>query len=251
MEATISTTLILGLLSTMVATSFLSGIFGMAGGLILMGVLLALLPLPEAMALHAMTQMASNGWRGLLWWRHVRWRAATTFLAGCALAFALWAVWRYVPSTPAAYILLGLSPFVIRLVPVQLKPDPERLVHGLLYGSASMTLMLLAGVSGPLIDAYFLGGTLDRRQIVATKAVCQIASHSAKLAYFGSVVGQAASLDPLMPAAAIAASLIGTSLARPILEKLSEAQYRQWASHIIIAIATVYLAQGGHLLLWP
>ena len=71
-----SATLMLGVLSTMVATSFLSGIFGMAGGLVLMGVLLALLPLPEAMALHAVTQMASNGWRGLLWWRHVRWRAA-------------------------------------------------------------------------------------------------------------------------------------------------------------------------------
>jgi hypothetical protein len=41
-----SATLMFGLLSTMVATSFLSGIFGMAGGLILMGVLLALLPLP-------------------------------------------------------------------------------------------------------------------------------------------------------------------------------------------------------------
>ena len=33
----------------MVATSFLSGIFGMAGGMILIGVLLALLPLPQAM----------------------------------------------------------------------------------------------------------------------------------------------------------------------------------------------------------
>jgi len=82
-----SATLMLGLLATMVATAFLSGIFGMAGGLILMGVLLAILPLPEAMALHAVTQMASNGWRGLLWWRHIRWRAAATFLGGCALAF--------------------------------------------------------------------------------------------------------------------------------------------------------------------
>ena len=45
-----SITLMLALLATMVATSFLSGVFGMAGGLVLMGVLLALLPLPEAMA---------------------------------------------------------------------------------------------------------------------------------------------------------------------------------------------------------
>src|SRR5690242_1362100 len=62
----------LGLL--MVATSFLSGIFGMAGGLILIGVLLALMPLPAAMVLHAITQMASNGWRAFLWRRHIKWR---------------------------------------------------------------------------------------------------------------------------------------------------------------------------------
>ena len=55
-------TLLLCLL--MVATSFLSGLFGMAGGMILVGVLLAIMPVPTAMVLHAVTQMASNGWRG-------------------------------------------------------------------------------------------------------------------------------------------------------------------------------------------
>jgi uncharacterized membrane protein YfcA len=242
-------TLMLGLASTMVATAFLSGIFGMAGGLILMGVLLALLPLPEAMALHAVTQMASNGWRSLLWLRYVRWRAAAMFLAGCALAFVVWTQWRYVPSKPVAFILLGLSPFLVRLIPADLKPDPERLTNGLLFGSASMTLMLFAGVSGPLIDAYFLGRTLDRREIVATKAACQLAGHGAKLAYFGGLVDQAAGLDLPMAAAAITASVVGTSLARPVLERLTEAQYRLWASRIIIAIATAYLVQGGYMLL--
>jgi uncharacterized protein len=156
-----------------------------------------------------------------------------------------------VPSKPLAFILLGLSPFAIKLVPVSLKPDPERLGHGLLFGSASMTLMLLAGVSGPLIDAYFLSAKLDRRQIVATKAVCQVAGHGAKLAYFGSLVGQSASLDPLLAAAAVAASIAGTSLARPVLERLSDAQFRRWTSRIIAAIAIVYLAQGAYLLLRP
>lgn len=243
--------LIAALCTAMVGTSFLSGIFGMAGGLILMGVLLALLPLPEAMALHAVTQMASNGWRGLLWWRYAHWRAAANFVAGCALAFLVWSLWQYVPPKPLAFILLGLSPFAIRLVPSGLKPDPERLGHGLLFGSASMALMLLAGVSCPLIDAYFLSGKLDRRQIVATKAVCQLASHGAKLAYFGGIVGQTGSLDPIIASAAIVASMAGTSLARPVLDRLSDAQFRLWASRIIAAIAIVYLAQGVYLLLRP
>src|SRR4051812_50194288 len=51
----------------MVATAFLSGLFGMAGGMILIGVLLMLMPLPTAMGLHAITQMASNGWGAFLW----------------------------------------------------------------------------------------------------------------------------------------------------------------------------------------
>jgi len=241
--------LIAGLTGTMLATAFLSGIFGMAGGLILMGVLLALLPVPEAMALHGVTQMASNGWRGLLWIKHVRWRAVVVFLAGCAVAFVVWSFWRYVPPKPVAFLLLGISPFIVRLVPPSLKPDPERMVDGVLYGAACMTLMLLAGVTGPLMDSYFLGGRLDRRQIIATKAVCQIFGHGAKLLYFGGLVDQAAGVDPVMAVAAIAASIVGTSLARPVLERLTDTQYRRWASHIITVIAVAYLAQGSYLLL--
>jgi uncharacterized membrane protein YfcA len=249
--APMSAMMILLLVATITATSFLSGVFGMAGGLILMGVLLALLPLPAAMALHAITQIASNGWRGLLWWRHVRWRAAGFFLAGCALAFGIWMLWRYVPSKPVALILLGVSPFLVRLVPADYQPDPERFLHGALYGSVCMTLMLLTGVSGPLIDAYFLGGGFERRQIVATKAVCQIFGHAAKFAYFGGLVDGAAGADPLVAGLAIAASMVGTSLARPVLERLTDTQYRRWATHIITAIAVIYLAQGCYLLLWP
>jgi uncharacterized membrane protein YfcA len=112
-----------------------------------------------------------------------------------------------------------------------------------------MTLMLFAGVSGPLIDAYFLGRTFDRREIVATKAACQLVGHCAKLVYFGGLVDQAAGIDLPMAATAVAASMLGTSLARPILERLTEAQYRRWASLIIITIAAVYLVHGGYLLL--
>ena len=88
-------------------TSFVSGIFGMAGGMILMGILIVLMPLPAAMVLHAVTQMASNGWRALLWWRHIRWRAAAAYLAGCAIALLVWSFWRYVPGKPLALLLLG------------------------------------------------------------------------------------------------------------------------------------------------
>jgi uncharacterized membrane protein YfcA len=216
--------LLLLLTAVMVATAFLSGLFGMAGGMILMGVLLALLSVPDAMALHAVTQMASNLWRSLLWWRYVRPRAVGAYLCGCAVAMLIWSLWRYVPSKPLALVLLGVTPFLLRLAPRRLRPDPERLSHGIVFGGACMTLLLLTGVAGPLLDAYFLGGRLERREIVATKAASQVFGHAVKLAYFSGIVDQAATLDPIMAALAVSSSMAGTSLARPVLDRLTDVQ---------------------------
>ena len=44
-------------------TSFISGIFGMAGGMLLIGFLLLFLPVPVAMVFHGVIQITANGWR--------------------------------------------------------------------------------------------------------------------------------------------------------------------------------------------
>jgi len=241
---------ILALCVVMVGTSFLSGIFGMAGGMILVGILLAIMPVPDAMVLHGVTQMASNGWRALLWMKHVRWRAVLAYVVGCSLALGVWSLARYVPSTPVALLLLGCAPFIVRVVPADLRPNPESMGQGALYGSLCMALILLTGVAGPLIDTYFLGGKLDRREIVATKAMCQIFGHAAKLVYFGGVIDQAASLDPVLAAAAILSSMAGTSLAARVLRAMTDTQFRVWATRIITAISGYYVAHGAILLVW-
>jgi uncharacterized membrane protein YfcA len=233
----------------MVATSFLSGLFGMAGGMILIGCLLFILPVPSAMVLHAVTQIASNGWRALLWRRHVRWAPVAAYVAGNGVAFAAWSLMRYVPSLPVAFLFLGLTPFMVRLMPARFKPNPESPAQGIVYGAICMTLMLLTGVAGPLIDTLFLGGGLDRREIVATKAMCQIIGHAVKLSYFGAIVAQAAAIDPFLACAAILASLLGTTLAKQYLERMTDVQYRVWAARLITAIAGYYVVHGTSLLL--
>jgi uncharacterized protein len=233
---------------TMVGTAFLSGIFGMAGGLILMGVLLVIMPVPDAMMLHGVTQMASNGWRGLLWIKHVRWRAMGAYLAGGAAALLAWSLWRYVPGKAVALLMLGGAPFLVRLVPARFKPDPESIVQGMLYGVVCMTLLLLTGVAGPLLDSFFLGGKLDRREIIATKAACQIFGHAAKLLYFGAMIDQAANLDPVVAGLAILASMLGTTLAAKMLERMSDAQFRRWSNRIITAVSGYFVAYGCYVL---
>ncbi len=242
---------ILMLLGLMVGTSLLSGIFGMAGGLVLIGVLILLLPLPEAMALHAVTQMASNGWRGALWLQHIRWRIVAAYVGGCVVAITLWSLVRFVPGKPLALIALGISPFLLHLLPARMKPDAESPVQGAAYGVASMSLMLVTGVAGPLLDSFFLGGKLDRRGIIATKAGCQLFGHALKLVYFGGIIDQAAAIDPWLAGGAVLASMTGTLLAKPFLEALSDAQFKRWAGRLVTGIASYYIAQGLWLWVWP
>src|SRR3982750_3666067 len=87
-------------------TSFISGILGMAGGLILMGILLALMPVPAAMMMHGVTQLASNGWRAFLWRNHVDWRVFRGYLYGSAAMLALFAAFQFVIGKAAALIVM-------------------------------------------------------------------------------------------------------------------------------------------------
>ena len=96
-------------------------------------------------------------------------------------------------------------------------------VQALGGGIACMALMLLTGVTGPLVDQLFLRSPMNRQQIVATKASCQVFGHGLKLLYFGALIEQAGSVEPWVLVMAVGASMLGTSLGKQILERLSDA----------------------------
>ena len=69
-----------------VVTSFISGVFGMAGGMLLIGFLLVLLPVPVAMVFHGVIQIAANGWRAWLWRHHINWGVVLGFGMGAVFS---------------------------------------------------------------------------------------------------------------------------------------------------------------------
>ena len=60
--------------ATVVFSSFVSAVFGMAGGMVLLGVLLIYFDVATGMILFSVIQLATNGWRTLHWRQYVRWR---------------------------------------------------------------------------------------------------------------------------------------------------------------------------------
>jgi uncharacterized protein len=232
------------LAAAVLATSFLSGIFGMAGGMILMGILLALLPVPAAMVLHGVTQMAANGWRAWLWRRHIAWRIVVNYAVGALVVALVMAAVRFAPSKPLALIILGLTPFVTLLLPERFAPDVRRFGAGFACGAFCTALQFVAGVSGPVLDALVVRTELDRKAQVATKSAVQVFGHALKVVYFAQLLAAGEEVAPTLLVGAIVLAVIGTQLSRRVLDAISDAQFRVWSRRLIAAIATFYLIQG-------
>ena len=234
---------------TILATSFISGIFGMAGGLILLGVLLVFMDVAPAMVLFGAIQTASNGWRSALWLRHVNWGIVWRYLVGSTLMFLALRLVAVLPSKATLYIGLGLIPFAADLLPRKLTPDITRPGAPYICGAFIITLQLLAGAAGHILDIFFQKSQLDRKTIVGTKAVTQVTGHLYRILYFGSFEF---AFDTGIPwwayGAAIALSIMGTSLAAPVLLRMSDVGFRAWSRRLTMSIASIYLAWGLWLL---
>lgn len=232
------------------ATSFISGILGMAGGLILMGILLALMSVPAAMMLHGTTQLASNGWRAFLWRSHIDWRVFRGYLWGSLAVLALFVVFRFVVSKPWVLITMGLTPFVALLLPESLHLNVERRGHSSLCGAICAALSLTAGVSGPILDTFFVRSKMSRHAVVATKASTQSLSHTLKIGYFGGVLALGGGgVPPWVGIMMVAFSVVGTSLSTRVLERMTDNSFRTWTRRVVMTIGVAYLLSGVLLLL--
>lgn len=234
---------------SILVTSFISGIFGMAGGLILLGILLVFLDVAPAMVLFGIIQTGANGWRALLWRREVLWSIVWRYLIGATIAFLAMRLVSYVPDKATVYIMLGLVVFAVDLLPKALTPDITRPGAPYVCGIIVMTLQLISGAAGHVLDLFYQLSKLDRRQVVATKAICQTAGHVFRIAYFGTF---AAAWDTTIPwwayGGAIILALAGTSLAARVLLAMSNEGFRRWSRAIVVAVSLLYLARGLWLL---
>lgn len=237
---------------TILATSFISGIFGMAGGLILLGILLLFLDVAPAMVLFGTIQTAANGWRAALWVAHVDWGIVWRYLVGSTAMFLAMRSVSILPGKAMIYLGLGLIPFAADLLPQRWAPDITRPWGPYVCGAFILLLQLLAGAAGHILDMFFQKSRLDRKTIVGTKAVTQVSGHLYRILYFGSFD---AAFDTSIPlwgyAAAIALAVLGTSLAGLVLMRMTDEGFRTWSWRITRGVAVTYLARGLWLVAVP
>jgi len=236
------------ILLTTLITSFISGIFGMAGGIILMGVLTALVSVAMAMIIHGIIQMFANGYRAFLLRGDIDWHVFGFYCIGAALGVAVLFFVSWTPDKRAVYFMLGLTPFLIWLPKERLHLDIQKPRHAIIAGFGVQGLNTLAGVAGPLLDLFFVKSDMTRQQIVATKSVTQTLRHIVKVGFWTVPVVSAAGWSALPPfwlfAAAIPLSMLGTRLGGLVLERMTDVNFKRWMKWLVTAIGAVLLARA-------
>jgi uncharacterized protein len=231
-------------------TSFVSGIFGVAGGLILMGGLVYVMPVSQAMIVHGFAQFVSNVVRVYHWRQFILRRTVYEFMAASVFSTAVFAWIRFVPSKPVLIFVLGLSTLAVLLLPKRWAPNMTHRFVPFLCGLAGTALILTAGVSGTFLDQFFQRTGLDRKTVIATKAAMQTTQHLIKVAYFLALTTIDADERMLVLLAIVPfAALLGANVARHVLERMTDHQFNWWTYRIVLVLGIYYVADGGRRLL--
>lgn len=204
-------------------TSAISAVFGLGGGVAMLGALAGTVQPNVIVAVHAIIQLGSNLGRAFVQRASVVWPATVRFIAGSIAGVVLGA---YVfTALPERLFLALLGAFILLMawIPKPKVPGLEK-SGPLLGGVVSSFATMFVGATGPFVNAVLLSLGLEKKQLIATQAMCMTAQHALKALAFGLI---GFSFDDWLPliAAMIASGFVGTLLGSRILDRMSERSF--------------------------
>ena len=233
------------------ATAFLSSIFGMLGGLILMGILISILSVGPAMVLHGLIQATSNGYRAWLNRDDINWKIILALLIGSSVCLIILFFIAFKPSEILIIFALGLLPFIAWAVPKELSLDITKPFVSFFAGGVVVGSNLISGTGGPILDIFFQKVDMTRHQVVATKAVAQTIGHVSKIIFFGGLL-TAFSFEnwpePDFLLVLIILSMVGTTLGKRVLDIIDDKFFFRWTQIIVLSIGAIFIVRGLSLL---
>jgi len=210
------------LLALALATSTLTAITGIGGGMILIALMPGFLPAAAIVPVHAMVQLFANSSRALFGWRFLRWEFVLAFIAGGIVGGLIAAGIRrkidleYTPLLIAVYIL-----YTVWGPPLRLKRPPRG--EFVFIGMLQTGLSMIVGATGPMGQAAMLRRGLQRDALVVSGALMTTFSHLIKISLF-AILGFAFfdywKIIFGMSAGVIAGAFIGTRIRYRIDEKI-------------------------------
>jgi uncharacterized membrane protein YfcA len=222
-------------------TAGVSAVLGMAGGIMLLAVMLLFLEPAVAIPIHAVVQLTSNSSRTVIHARSVRRDLLVPFMILLLPAGAL--TLPLVQIAPDDALRLAIGVFVLvatwrkrwLLLGIDLERLPIRPRFALI-GAGSGAIGPLVGATGPFIAPFFLGIGLNRFELIGTKAACQTTGHLAKMILFA--IAGFAFMDYVGLIVGMAGSVVaGTWLGTRVLHHIDDNRFTQLYRLTLTAIA--------------
>ncbi len=227
------------LMATSFVASFINISFGIGGGGLMLAVMATLLPPSALVPVHGVVQFGSNAGRSVLTFRHIHWPAVLRFGLGIALGIAIGAA--LVVELPVALIQIGVGLFLIWTV---LAHPPAWMRNWPLFtGTLTSVLSMFFGASGPFVNTYVRSLGLGRHAHVATTAALLSGQHLLKAAAFGALGFAYAPWAGLI-GALILCGLAGTWTGKRVLNRMTDARFRQ-ALNVILLLLSARLVWAG------
>lgn len=195
-------------------TSLITGMIGVGGGLLLIGILPHFLPTNALIPVHGLTQMASNVSRAYFGRKAIQKEVIPKFLIGSFVGVGLFTLilhqitLSFIPLFIGVYILLSLwsERFNVKM---------RQYENYYLIGFVQTGLSIVVGTTGQLAIAKLLKDFNDADKVVATSALLMSITHLLKSVvffYFGFVFFDYARLIFMMMSGSILGSYVGTKL---------------------------------------
>lgn len=222
-------------------SSIISGMIGMAGGIILLAFMAPIFPPTVLIPLHGTVQFFSNFARVALSPRDVNWRITGIYTLGAALgAFAASHFILNIPQN-TFQIIIAIAILIMTWKP-KIKNFPRIKGQFFFVGAIASFLSLFVGAIGPFIAPFFLHVGLKKNNIVATKASCQFPTHAFKVVAYvltGFLIG------PWIKILAIVVPLVflGNWIGKQLLGRIPEKSFRLIFKIVITILVVRMLSQ--------
>jgi len=234
------------------AGATISGVVGMAGGLLLLSIMyvVGLDPL-IAIPIHAVVQLVSNSTRVLAFLRHVRW---APLLITALVALPLPAVGLVLLRELESAHVKGAMGVLVLVATWLPKWNAQRLPRRIAFGLVGVIggmFGVVIGAIGPLIAPFFLQPDFTKEQIIATKAVTQAYFHILKILAFmlAGSIGVGVTFNYIQHSQLIIpmtiAVIIGTLIGKMLLGRISEKAFRLFYKTVLTLLAIRLVLQPG------
>ncbi len=230
---------VIGLVAASFVTSFISGIFGVGGGVLLISLLASVLPPLALIPVHGVVQLASNAGRTLLMTRHFHKAIFVPFLVGSLFGILLGGV--IAVNLPPGLVLTGVGLFILWSVLGSVTTLKVR--SSVIAGFISSVLTMFFGATGPLVAGWLKSLGFDRLTHVSTQSLCLTLQHLLKTLAF-VVLGF--DFWPWLPLIGlmIVAGFLGTWVGGKVLQRTGEARFRRVLNLVLILLALQLIWRG-------